>query len=146
MIYQVYQWRINHNFDVSRQVPRVKFSRKTINVAFTNKENSQTNSHEHLRMLLDNILNIYEYISEALSLSQLLLNNFKFFLRSHLDQGDITYCSFSYAGILELVNLFVRTKNFSYHICYENSSKTQQNTQDSGDRQTMDIQNLTISQ
>ena len=29
-------------------------------------------------------------------------------------------CHFSYAGTWELVNLFVRTKNFSYHICYEN--------------------------
>ena len=28
-------------------------------------------------------------------------------------------CHFSYAGTWELVNLFVRTKNFSYHICYE---------------------------
>ena len=27
---------------------------------------------------------------------------------------------FSYAGTWELVNLFVRTKSFSYHICYEN--------------------------
>ena len=30
------------------------------------------------------------------------------------------YCRFSYAGTWELVNLFVGTKNFSYHICYEN--------------------------
>ena len=30
------------------------------------------------------------------------------------------YCRFSYAGTWELVNLFVRTKNFSCHICYEN--------------------------
>ena len=27
---------------------------------------------------------------------------------------------FSYAGTWELVNLFVGTKNVSYHICYEN--------------------------
>ena len=32
----------------------------------------------------------------------------------------ILYCRFSYAGTWELVNLFVGTKNFSYHICYEN--------------------------
>ena len=32
----------------------------------------------------------------------------------------IAYCRFSYAGTWELVNLFVGTKNFSYHICYEN--------------------------
>ena len=31
-----------------------------------------------------------------------------------------TYCRFSYAGTWELVSLFVGTKNFSYHICYEN--------------------------
>ena len=30
------------------------------------------------------------------------------------------YCRFSYAGTWELVNLFVGTKNVSYHICYEN--------------------------
>ena len=30
------------------------------------------------------------------------------------------YCRFSYAGTWELLNLFVRTKNFSCHICYEN--------------------------
>ena len=30
------------------------------------------------------------------------------------------YCSFSYSGNRELVNLFVGTKIFSYHICYEN--------------------------
>ena len=30
------------------------------------------------------------------------------------------YYRFSYAGIWELVNLFIRTKNFTYHICYEN--------------------------
>ena len=30
------------------------------------------------------------------------------------------YCRFSYAATWELVNLFVGTKNFSYHICYEN--------------------------
>ena len=30
------------------------------------------------------------------------------------------YCRFPYAGTWELVNLFVGTKNFSYHICYEN--------------------------
>ena len=29
-------------------------------------------------------------------------------------------CRFSYARTWELVNLFVGTKNFSYHICYEN--------------------------
>ena len=33
----------------------------------------------------------------------------------------IMHCRFSYAGTWELVNLFLRTKNFSYHICYENS-------------------------
>ena len=33
-------------------------------------------------------------------------------------------CRFSYAGTWELVNLFVRTKNFSYHICYENIGRT----------------------
>ena len=31
-----------------------------------------------------------------------------------------TYCRFSYAGTWELVSLFVGTKNFSHHICYEN--------------------------
>ena len=30
------------------------------------------------------------------------------------------YCRFSCAGNWELVNLFLRTKNCSYHICYEN--------------------------
>ena len=34
------------------------------------------------------------------------------------------YCHFSYARTWELVNLFVGTKHFTYHICYENSSKT----------------------
>ena len=29
-------------------------------------------------------------------------------------------CRFSYTGTWELVNLPVRTRNFSYHICYEN--------------------------
>ena len=32
----------------------------------------------------------------------------------------LLYCRFSYGGNCELVNLFVGTKNFSYHICYEN--------------------------
>ena len=32
-------------------------------------------------------------------------------------------CRFSYAGTWELVNLFVRTKKFIYHICYENISR-----------------------
>ena len=31
-----------------------------------------------------------------------------------------SYCRFSYTGTWELVSLFVRTKLFSYHICYEN--------------------------
>ena len=30
------------------------------------------------------------------------------------------YCCFSYTGTWELVNLYVETKNFSYHICYKN--------------------------
>ena len=30
------------------------------------------------------------------------------------------YCRFSYAGTWKIVNLFAETKNFSYHICYEN--------------------------
>ena len=30
------------------------------------------------------------------------------------------YYRFSYAEIWEVVNLFVRTKSFTYHICYEN--------------------------
>ena len=34
------------------------------------------------------------------------------------------YYRFSYAGTWKLVNLFVGTKNFSYHICYENRPKT----------------------
>ena len=33
-----------------------------------------------------------------------------------------TNCRFSYAGT-ELDNLFVGTKNFSYHTCYENIAK-----------------------
>ena len=33
-----------------------------------------------------------------------------------------------YAGTWELVNMFLGTKNFSYHICYENSSKTAKNS------------------
>ena len=34
----------------------------------------------------------------------------------------ISYCHFSYAETWELLNLFVGTKNFCYHICYENLS------------------------
>ena len=42
----------------------------------------------------------------------------------HIKKGFVLdfrkYCRFSYAGTWELVNLFVGTKNVSYHICYEN--------------------------
>ena len=59
--------------------------------------------------------------------------------------GQECNCRFSYAGTWELVNLFVGTKNFSYHICYENRPKTEQNTysevKTARDRQTMDRQN-----
>ena len=34
------------------------------------------------------------------------------------------YSHFSYAGTWKLVNLFVETKNFNYHTCYENRPKT----------------------
>ena len=44
------------------------------------------------------------------------------------------YCRFSYSGIWQLVNLFVGTKNFSYHICYENTDGKQHNTLKSRDR------------
>ena len=43
------------------------------------------------------------------------------------------YCGFSYAGTWELVNLFVGTKHFSYHICYE-SIGGKHNTLKSRDR------------
>ena len=36
----------------------------------------------------------------------------------------VAQCRFSYAEIWELLDLFVRTKIFSYHICYENESST----------------------
>ena len=35
----------------------------------------------------------------------------------------LLYCHFSYAETWELLNLFVGTKIFSYHICYENLAK-----------------------
>ena len=38
------------------------------------------------------------------------------------------YCLFSYAGTWELVNLFVGTKNFSYHTCYEKKQNRSQET------------------
>ena len=37
------------------------------------------------------------------------------------------YCRFPYAGTWELVNLFVGTKNFSNHICYENIGRKHNN-------------------
>ena len=49
--------------------------------------------------------------------------NMSFHETSFIINANI-YWRFSYAGIWELVNLFVRTKNFNYHICYENSPKT----------------------
>ena len=35
----------------------------------------------------------------------------------------LPYCRFLYVGTWELVNLFVGTKNFSYHIFYENIAR-----------------------
>ena len=40
----------------------------------------------------------------------------------------ILYCRFLYARTWELVNLFVRTKYFSYHICYENIGRKHNKT------------------
>ena len=45
-------------------------------------------------------------------------------------------CRFSYAETWELVNLFVGTNNFSYHICYENIGRKQQSTYFEVKRQT----------
>ena len=59
----------------------------------------------------------------------------------------LLYCRFSYGGNCELVNLFVGTKNFSYHICYENISRKHNKilwSQDTDYRQTMDRQNWAI--
>ena len=33
---------------------------------------------------------------------------------------SVSYCRFSYVGTWEIVNLFVKTKKFCSHICYEN--------------------------
>ena len=58
--------------------------------------------------------------------------------------GIVTNCLFSHAGNWELVNLFVGTKKFSYHICYENIEIIAEKIakcSESRDRQTMDKQN-----
>ena len=69
----------------------------------------------------------------------------------HIKKGFVLdfrkYCRFSYAGTWELVNLFVGTKHFSYHTCYENIGRKQNKIlwhPKSRDRQTMDRQNWAI--
>ena len=52
---------------------------------------------------------------------QLLTNTLFKVIKRNIRRSVISaYCRFSCAGTWELVNLFVGTKNFSYHICYEN--------------------------
>ena len=46
------------------------------------------------------------------------------------------YCLFSCPETWELVNLFVKTKNFSYHICYENIAKYSRVKRQTGHGQT----------
>ena len=80
--------------------------------------------------------------------SAILLNKVESFqkraLRILYEDYVSSHCRFSYAGTWELVNLFVGTKNFSYHICCENIGRKHKilyKSQETDDRQTMDRRN-----
>ena len=61
----------------------------------------------------------YNFIVKRITRSTNILGNFSVLLVI-LFIIVSCYCRFSCAGTWELVNLFLRTKNCSYHICYEN--------------------------
>ena len=69
-----------------------------------------------------------------------------FFYKQRRCVNFLKYCRFSYTRAWELANLFVGTKNFSYHICYENIGRKHNKipTLKSRDRQSMDRHNLAI--
>ena len=62
---------------------------------------------------------------------------------------SVSYCHFSYAGTWELVNLFVKTKKFSSHICYGNigqkNSRIKIITSQESDHGQTELNNMLVS-
>ena len=107
-----YQWKMSFNSDTSKQAQEVIFSRKTkkripSSLAFNNNNVPETNSQNHLGVVLDNRLSFEDHLKMILNkvnktlglLRKLhnilpryaLLSIYKSFIRPHLDYGDIIY-------------------------------------------------------
>ena len=108
-----YTWKMSFNPDLSKQAKEITFSKKQSNIqlpalTFNNSILSPTNSHKHLGMILDSKLNFRNHLSEKINKTNKgigtirrllynflprasLINIYKFFIRPHLDYGDIIY-------------------------------------------------------
>ena len=64
----------------------------------------------------------YNFIVKRITRSTNILGNFSVLLVILFIIASC-YCRFSCTGTWEIVNLFLRTKNCSYHICYENTGR-----------------------
>ena len=103
---------MSFNSDTSKQAQKVIFSRKTkkripSSLAFNNNNVPETNSQNHLGVVLDNRLSFEDHLKMILNkvnktiglLRKLhdilprsaLLTIYKSFIRPHLDYGDIIY-------------------------------------------------------
>ena len=106
-----YQWKIPFNPDRTKQVEEVVFSRKTIKIIdptlyFNNATVKLTRTQKHLGLQLDSKLSFNEHTNSKISkvtkdigllrklqhiLRRCLLIVYKYFVRCHLDFGDIIY-------------------------------------------------------
>ena len=109
-----YVWRMSLNPDPQKQLTEVTFSRKKIEVdhtmiLFNNIPVRKVSKHKHLRIILDSKLSFSTHTISAISemrkgiglLKYLYINLPRdalnkvdtFYVRPHLDYGDVTYCA-----------------------------------------------------
>ena len=109
-----YQWKKIFNPDLTKQAKEVIFSRRLDkpvhpNLTLNNSQVSQTESQNHLGLILDDKLNFNEHLKGVLNLDKIsktmgvirkfqpilprfsLLTIYKTFVRPHLDSGDMIY-------------------------------------------------------
>ena len=107
-----FQWKMRFNPDPSKQAQEVIFSRKVQKLVyppfrFNNIAVTQSTTQKHLVMLLDvkldfqgHLKNIYSKVNKTIGLLRKLHNAlptlhlltfYKYFIRPHLDSGDIIY-------------------------------------------------------